>query len=1280
MRAWSRFADWPLRAKMAALLVAASLLPLAIWAYLDLRLDRERLLEGVKSLLEARGDQVVRDLDGFNRGYQGSIGRVARLPAAAAYCGATPQDRASRQAAMLGILSIFPASDTGIRGAALIDSSGHVAVATEAPLVGVDLSDRPNVQIALRGTAVIADLFVSSPASGSVPTVAYLAPVIGVDGQVTCIAALWVRATALWNAVKASNALAGPGSFAVLFDRHGIRIAHTYSDDIVFHPGGKLDPATVDRLVAERRFGARTRELLDDVRAFPDQFERARSPSPDLGVFRGFAPVNQTWNYGVARRFQTVPWTVFYMVPEAGITARIAQAARERVLLAAVIIVAAGLLGLVFAATILRPIRALSNTAASIASGDLAARVQDPGGDELGQLGSSFNTMAEQVQAHAADLQRSRDELDTRVRERTSELELEIAERVRVETALRERDAALHRAHVMSKLAHVITRPDGSFETWSETLPPLIGVAPAQMPHSTREWLGLLHPQDRPTFRNTSISAGITGTRKDVEYRLRRADGEWIHLRQVIEPLPGPTDTEGRTRWFSTLQDVTEQKRAEEELRESESRFRQLAEVRLRLAAIVESTDDAIIGKTLDGRITSWNPGAEKLFGYSAEEAIDLPVLMLVPPERSDEETDILARIRRGESVDHFETVRVRKDGLRVDVSATISPIRDMNGQVVGASKIARDITERKLVQARLKAQLERMQLLDQITTAIGERQDLQSIYQVAIRSVEERLPVDFICVCRHDALDNVLTVIRVGAHSQVLAMELAMDEQSIIGVDQNGLSRCVRGELIHEPDIQAVSSPFSQRLARGGLRSLVLAPLQSESRVFGVMVAARRQPESFSSGDCEFLRQLSAHVALAAQQAELHGALQQAYDDLRQSQQTVMQQERLRALGQMASGIAHDINNAISPVALYTESLLEREPNLSERGRGYLVTIARAIDDVAATVARMREFYRQREPQLALAGVQLNPLVQQVIDLTRARWSDMPQQRGAVIRLELDLASELPDVLGVESEMREALINLVFNAVDAMPEGGVLTLRTSCSRPALDAAETARRRVQVEVADTGVGMDEETRRRCLEPFFTTKGERGTGLGLAMVYGTMQRHGAEIDIDSAVGRGTTMRLSFPIPTVAPTSAAAPTLPQASASRLRILIVDDDPLMLKSLGDTLELDGHVVVAANGGQAGIDAFKTACGSAQAFDVVITDLGMPYVDGRKVALAVKEGAAATPVILLTGWGQRLLAEGDVPLHVDRVLSKPPKLGELRAALAQVVSVGKATGGGVT
>ncbi|MEO8804939.1 MAG: PAS domain S-box protein [Burkholderiaceae bacterium] len=1378
---------------MSALLVAASLLPLAIWAYFDVQQERAHLLTGVKDILAARGDQIVHELDGFHRGHQRAVDRIARYPDSAGYCAETPEDRTAHHARMLGILAAFPASDAGIRGAALLDGSGHIVIATEAPLTGVDLSDRPVVRAALQGRAVTSDPFVSSPRSGSVPTIAYLAPMLGPDQKVACVAVLWVRAASLWNTVKASNALVGPDSFAVLFDREGIRIAHTFSDEIVFHPGGKLDPATLDRLVAERRFGERTRALLDDVRPFPEQFERARSASPDLSVFRGFEPVKQAWNYGVARRFETVPWTVFYMVPEAAVVAQIARTTQDRVLLSMGIIALAGFVGLAFTAGILRPVRSLSRAVTSISEGDLGARVQDPRGDELGRLGGSFNAMAERIQQQDMALRQSRDQLDAQVQLRTAELtqttldlQAEIVERARMESVLRERDTGLHRAHVMTKLAHVITRPDGSFETWSETLPPLAGVEPARMPKSTREWMGLLHPDDRSAFRNASIDAAVTEGRTDVEYRLQRSDGAWVHVRQVIEPIPGSADAEGKMRWFSTLQDVTEQTRANEELRESQQLLKAIIDnsatviyvkdlqgryllVNRRFAELLHLDAQAIVGKsdhelfakeaadavrsmdqrvaaadaplveeefvphdgnshtyvsvkcplrdhqgrvigvfgistditdrkhaedalraseertrlivdtaldavvTMDaaGTITGWSPQAETTFGWTHAEALGRSLAQtIIPPRlREDHERGLERYLATGVAVvlnKRVELTALHRDGREFPIDLSITPIRA--GGTPSFSAFVRDITDRKLAQAHLQAQLERLTLLDQITRAIGERQDLQSIYQVAIRSLEERLPVDFACVFRYDATAEALTVIRVGAHSQAVATELAMNEQSPIEIDQNGLSRCVRGELVYEEDVRAVPFPFPQRLARGGLRSLIAAPLQSESRVFGILVVARQSPQAFSSSDCEFLRQLSSHVALAAQQAELHGALQQAYDELRQTQQTVMQQERLRALGQMASGIAHDINNAISPVALYTESLLEREPHLSERGRGYLITIARAIDDVAATVARMREFYRQREPQLLPSPVRLNALVQQVLDLTRARWSDMPQQRGMVVRLETELAPDLPTVLGVEGEVREALINLIFNAVDAMPNGGVLTLRTRCADSQVGDADAPARRAILEVSDTGTGMDEDTRRRCLEPFFTTKGERGTGLGLAMVYGAAQRHGAAIDIDSIVGSGTTVRLSFPVPAVEPAALVVPA-PQAPVSRLRILIVDDDPMMLKSLCDTLQLDGHVVVTANGGQAGIDTFLAARRPEEAFDVVITDLGMPYVDGRKVASAVKSSAPTTPVILLTGWGQRLMADGDIPEHMDRVLSKPPKLRDMRAALAQLV-----------
>jgi signal transduction histidine kinase/ActR/RegA family two-component response regulator len=680
---------------------------------------------------------------------------------------------------------------------------------------------------------------------------------------------------------------------------------------------------------------------------------------------------------------------------------------------------------------------------------------------------------------------------------------------------------------------------------------------------------------------------------------------------------------------------------------DSEARYQTLFDTLIEGFCTIEMIFDGD-GKPVDYRFLEINPAFEKQTGLRNAQG---KLMRDLAPHHEQHWFDIYGKIALTGEPLRFEN-EAKALGRFYDVRA----YRVGGPESRKVAILFSDITESKESQGKLRAQVERMNLLHQITRAVGERQDLPSIFQVVIRTLEDQMPLDFSCMCLFNAATNDVVIASVGLRSADLAMELALTEQARFNIGDDCIAKAIRGLLIYEPDTTRVDSPFPQRLAKGGLRAMVAVPLLIEGKVFGVLVAARRAEQSFSSGECEFLRQLSEHIALAAQHAQLYGALQGAYEDLRHTQVAAMQQESLRALGQMASGIAHDINNAISPISLYTDSLLEREVNLSAAGRGQLQTIQRAISDVAATVSRMREFYRQREPQMQLAPVLLNELVEQVIELTRARWHDIPQQRGITIEVQTQLTTPLPVIMGAESEIREALTNLVFNAVDAMPEGGKLTLQTVSSGTGY---------VLVEVTDSGVGMDDDARRRCLEPFFTTKGERGTGLGLAMVYGMVQRHSAEIGIDSSVGKGTTVRLIFAeafdaVPVEPAAAVAAPT-------NLRILLVDDDPVLLRSLREIFEADGHAVATASGGREGIEFFRESVEAQQAFSVVVTDLGMPYVDGRQVANAIKGLSPATPVILLTGWGARLQAEGDLPAHVEMVLAKPPKIRDLREALAR-------------
>jgi PAS domain S-box-containing protein len=382
---------------------------------------------------------------------------------------------------------------------------------------------------------------------------------------------------------------------------------------------------------------------------------------------------------------------------------------------------------------------------------------------------------------------------------------------------------------------------------------------------------------------------------------------------------------------------------------------------------------------------------------------------------------------------------------------------------------------------------------------------------------------------------------------------------------------------------------------------------------------------------------------------------LQKALGELKATQNQIIQQERLRALGQMASGIAHDFNNSLMPVMGFAELLLSSPGILDDKKKttSYLETIRTAAKDASSIVGRLREFYRSNENSDVFKPVNLSQLAKQSVSLTQPKWKGQANAKGIEIRVREEL-NDVSMISGDESALREVLTNLIFNAVDAMPKGGTITLRTHSENG----------RVVLEVSDSGTGMTEDVRQRCLEPFFTTKGDGGTGLGLAMVFGIVQRHEGTINLQSHLGAGTTFILSFPIGSEGSVDLIARTAHMPSAKTLRILLIDDEAGVREVLSAFLENDGHMVRSAEDGLAGLRLFGD-----EKFDLVITDKAIPGMSGDQMALEIKKLSPSTPVVLLSGFNSG--AEDETIPGVDVVASKPISISTLRKAIRKAMKI---------
>jgi signal transduction histidine kinase/CheY-like chemotaxis protein len=596
------------------------------------------------------------------------------------------------------------------------------------------------------------------------------------------------------------------------------------------------------------------------------------------------------------------------------------------------------------------------------------------------------------------------------------------------------------------------------------------------------------------------------------------------------------------------------------------------------------------------------------------------------------------------------------------DFNEMLSQIQERDGALHRAND---ELEQRVRERTRdLEQQFGRISLLNQITHSVAARQDYESIVSIVLQQLEDHLPIDYGSAYWFDPRTENLKILVRGPKTRPIAEALNMPD--VVPLDKTPFRPCVAGEMVYVADGSKSDVPMAVKMSGAGFDSCVATPLVIEDKTFGLIVLLRRQKDGFGRAERDFINGLCAHVALAIRQVQLYQDLQKAYNDLRQSQQAAMQQERLKALGQMASGVAHDINNALSPVVGFADLLAQTEHHLSPNGKKHLQFIKTAGEDIAHIVKRLREFYRPRNEREPLQSLDLRDIAKQVIDMMQPRWRDIPQVNGINIQMLTAFEPSTPEFAGIESEIREALTNLILNAVDALPKGGVITVRTlGIERPKKDHKVSTF--AVLEVSDTGVGMDEPTQKRCLEPFFSTKGKRGTGLGLAMVYGVIERHEGNIEIESKSGEGTTMRLLFAVRHLE-TSKNGSVDGDEPPEPLHILCIDDEPALRTLVHEILEHDGHKIEMADGGQSGVKAFEAALQRKDPFDVVITDLGMPMMDGNAVARAVKKQSSATPVIMLTGWGAFLKNDGDVPSQVDGILSKPPRLGEIRSMLRRV------------
>jgi two-component system cell cycle sensor histidine kinase/response regulator CckA len=717
------------------------------------------------------------------------------------------------------------------------------------------------------------------------------------------------------------------------------------------------------------------------------------------------------------------------------------------------------------------------------------------------------------------------------------------------------------------------------------------------------------------------------------------------------------------------------------------------------LAAIVESSSDGIIAKDLNGIVTSWNRGAERMFGYAATEIIGRPITLILPADRLAEEDYILERIRRGERVEHFETIRQRKDGSLINVSVTISPIRNAQGGVIGASKVARDITEKRLAEDALRKSEERfskafraspmaiaistypegryVDVNDYFIRTIGyERDEVlgRRALDLGIWARPEQRAAVIARIAAGETVRDVECLLR--TKSGELRTVIAAVEQIVLG-DQPCLL-FINCDITERQRAEAALHQSESRLRAvvDNIEEMIWVAVPGEVRPIYVSPACRkiwgcpehelvnhptRGFDSIHPDDrARFLEGVRRQLAGEKTSIEFRirrpdGTVRWVWDqafpvtdasgkvtsmngivadvtERKQLEEQLRQSQKLEAIGQLAGGIAHDFNNLLTVIQCNANLLLGGDRAPADETSASVAQILVAAERAADLTRQLLLFSRKQA--LHTADLDLREIVRNLAGMLR-------RLVGEDIVLEVDCAADLPLMHGDRTMVEQVLLNLVVNARDAMPRGGRLSLATSLvvhdpAKSAAGAEAGPGTFVRLSVADTGTGIAPEHRPHIFEPFFTTKAVgKGTGLGLATVYGIVKQHRGWIDLQSTPGLGTTFHVHF-LATERPAMArpAAVAVPPNELPRgdEAILLVEDEPALRALAKRALQRCGYTVHEAASGVAALEVWAAHRATIK---LLLSDMVMPDgLTGLELATRLQAEDPNLRVVLTSGY----------------------------------------------